>query len=464
MAKKTNKDELEKQKALLILRSAYQMHLKTREETVLRGKESDIELVDTVLAQTLEQMAKIDPDFARETYKKGLKDDKSSSFANYSDSKEDVFSAIKDLDKKNEVAIGYIDDNSNDSKLKVNEDVSIFEGVDPDNMNFDALADEIGDIEYSKPVETEVKVPENQVSGANNEDSFAVYDIIPLPSKGECYRHKKDKVKVGYLTASDENIITSPNLYESGDIMNILLKRKVLDKDVNVDELVSGDVDAIMVWLRGTAYGNEFPFETTIPGTTRTIKTSADLSKLNYKPFSLSGDENGHFKFVLPRTKAEIKFKFLTKKEERLLQKLNKRENNGIASIELKEAVEKVKKVIKSDTTLSSADKNTIIDASQKLEKWSDSLSSRNNNSSYTKSVTNTMEMQIVSINGNEDRRYIHEFVNDMPASDSLAFRRYIYDNQPGVDFEIKVEKPESLGGGSFSCFLEWDDYVFWAI
>lgn len=74
------------------------------------------------------------------------------------------------------------------------------------------------------------------------------------------------------------------------------------------------------------------------------------------------------------------------------------------------------------------------------------------------------MEMEIVAINGNTDKQYIHKFVCNMPASDSLAFRRYIYDNQPGVDFEVKVEIPESEGGGSFSCFLEWDDYVFWSI
>ena len=458
MAKELNSEE---QKSLLILRNAYEMHLKTREETVLRGNKSDIERVDFVLKQTLEEMAEISPEFARKCYEKGIKDSNKSSFIDYNDSHNDIFTELKDIEgEKKEMTIDFVSE-KDDSGLEIKEDVSIFNKVDPEDVNFDVLADEIKD---DNPVMDNIEMPMTDVEEQKSEGEFAVYDIIPLPSKGECYRHKKDRIKVGYLTAADENIITSPNLYESGDIMNILLKRKVLDKDINVDELTSGDVDAIMVWLRGTAYGNDFPFETTIPGTTKTIKASADLSKLNYKPFSLKGDENGHFIFVLPRTRAKIKFKFLTKKEERLLQKLNKKENNGIASIELKEAVEKVKKVLKSDTTLSSADKNAIIDANKKLEKWSDSLFSKNNATSYTKSVTNTMEMQIVSVNDNGDRKFIHEFVNNMPASDSLAFRRYVYDNQPGVDFEIKVDKPESLGGGSFSCFLEWDDYVFWAI
>lgn len=458
MIKNMNEEE---QKALLILRSSYQMHLKTREETLLRGKKKDVERIDEVLNQTLQQIAQISPEFAQECYEKGLKDSNKTTFADYGDSKNDVFTEINSLDKNLQGANAdyYTIDNETGSEVTCDNN-SIFDRIDPETVDLEYLADEIND----NSVETKVEIPNTIVEEKGDSDAFAVYDIIPLPSKGECYKHKKDRLKVGYLTAADENIITSPNLYESGEIMNILLKRKVLDKDINIDELTSGDVDAIMVFLRGTAYGNDFPFETTIPGTTRTMKATADLSKLNYKPFSLKGDENGHFTFVLPRTKAEIKFKFLTKKEEKLLQKLNKKENNGIASIELRDAVEKVKKVIKSDTTLSSADKNAIIDANNKLEKWSNSLNAQNNGTSYTKSVTNTMEMQIVSVNGMTDRKYIHDFVNNMPASDSLAFRRYVYDNQPGVDFEIKVEKPESLGGGSFSCFLEWDDYVFWAI
>ena len=48
-----------------------------------------------------------------------------------------------------------------------------------------------------------------------------------------------------------------------------------------------------------------------------------------------------------------------------------------------------------------------------------------------------------------------------MGAKDSLMLRRYILENEPGVNFEIEVERPESLGGGSFKTFLEWDDSVF---
>ena len=299
----------------------------------------------------------------------------------------------------------------------------------------------------------------------NNVDPNAQYDLIPLPSKGECYKLKIDRVPVGYLTAADENLITSPNLYESGSISNILLKKKILNKNINVDNLIAGDVDAIMVFLRGTSYGNDFPIVATDPKTGQKVETSVDLSKLKYKPFTLKGDENGHFDFKLPRLGNNIKFKFLTKKDEQLLQKINKRESQGVAIYDLTEAIDKIKSVLQSDEKMNELDRNQIIDANGKLQKWLENMKQNTKNGTpYTKTITNMMEMQIVSVDENTDRKFIHDFVMNMPASDSLAFRRFIYDNQPGVDFEVEVERPVSQGGGTFKCFLEWDDYVFWHI
>ena len=40
----------------------------------------------------------------------------------------------------------------------------------------------------------------------------APFDVIPLPSKGLLYPGQQGNVKVEYMTAMDENILTSPNL------------------------------------------------------------------------------------------------------------------------------------------------------------------------------------------------------------------------------------------------------------
>ena len=71
------------------------------------------------------------------------------------------------------------------------------------------------------------------------------------------------------------------------------------------------------------------------------------------------------------------------------------------------------------------------------------------------------MLLQIMSVNGNTDKEYIAKFIKMMPARDSLMLRRYINENKPGIDFTFKVDRPESLGGGSFETFLNWDDSVF---
>jgi hypothetical protein len=57
-------------------------------------------------------------------------------------------------------------------------------------------------------------------SNFNDIDPTLKYDIIQLPSNGQCYRNKVDRVPVAFLTAYDENIITSPNLYKDGLVID----------------------------------------------------------------------------------------------------------------------------------------------------------------------------------------------------------------------------------------------------
>ena len=49
--------------------------------------------------------------------------------------------------------------------------------------------------------------------------SYVQYDMLPLPSKGECYDNGMSTIAVSYLTANDENMIVSPNLYHDGLIL-----------------------------------------------------------------------------------------------------------------------------------------------------------------------------------------------------------------------------------------------------
>ena len=150
---------------------------------------------------------------------------------------------------------------------------------------------------------------------------YVQYDIIPLPSNGECYPHKKGRIPVAYLTASDENLIASPNMYRDGNLLDVILRRKILDKSVNVDELCSGDRDAIILWLRATAYGDDFPIVATHPHTKKQYNINVPLSSFKYYDFKLKGNERGLFEYKTERGDI-LEFKFLTKKDEEELRKL----------------------------------------------------------------------------------------------------------------------------------------------
>lgn len=455
--KLTEKDE----KQLLLLKSTYDMHVKSLEECKLRNKQDSIQRVKIMLRDVLDQMANISPDYAKKCASGAFnQESKTSDLSVFMDDSEvsTNYASLDATEAEEMTKFDPIVDGSN-----VDEDVN---GAEYD----DILNEPIPDVEEPlKSVEEAlVEIQEKKGNDGRNilkdMNPDAAYDIIPLPSKGECYKSKIDRIPVRYMTGADENFITSPNLYESGMLSEVLMKRTIQSDKISVDELVSGDADAIMLFLRATSYGIELPISAYDPLTGNRVETVIDLSTLKYREFSLHADENGYFDFTLPQSKAKIKFKFLTKRDEKILEKLNKRENDGIAVYELENAIKGIKKSLESDTTLTVSERNKIISSKDELEKWCNKLSGDKKGAAYTKSVTNQMEMEIVSVNGNTDRKKISEFVKNMLAKDSLAFRRYVYDNRPGVDFEVAIKRTESDGGGSFTTFLDWDDSVFWHI
>jgi hypothetical protein len=265
---------------------------------------------------------------------------------------------------------------------------------------------------------------------------------------------------VAYLTAYDENIITSPNLYKDGLVIDYLLKSKIVNSEINVDDLVSGDADAIILFLRATSYGPDFPIVVSDPETNEQIDTVVDLSKLKPREFTLVGDENGWFDFVTPIKKDTIKFRYLTRKQERQLKQVTELESYGAKGHMLNRERELLAAALMNDKHISETEKKAIRVAIKTMETWSKKLLDVNS-SEITRIMTNSMQLQIMAVNGNTDREFIRRYINQMPARDSLMLRRYINDNRPGIDFDVEVERPESLGGGSFKTFLNWDDSVF---
>ena len=81
--------------------------------------------------------------------------------------------------------------------------------------------------------------------------------------------------------------------------------------------------------------------------------------------------------------------------------------------------------------------------------------------SKFSHVLTNRLMMLVMAVDGITDKRVIRDFIMTMNVRDSVALRRYITENEPGIDYTITVNRPESLGGGSFKTFLQLDKFLF---
>lgn len=417
--KQTTELTEDKVKELKMLMANYEMLENTKEEVKLRGNDEQYKRISISQEEVIEKIKLIDANKAKELLKK----------------------------KKEEISIDSVVVD-NDFGKRVSIDDMLKEINNSSEVQEINKSIEDRDLRYNRDVEI------------NNIDRNVAYDVIPLPSHGECYKEKIERIPVGYLTAYDENFITSPNLYQDGLVIDFLLKHKVLNKDINIEDLCSGDIDAITLFLRATSYGVEFPITVKDPETKETIDTVVDLSRFKAKEFTLKGDRDGYFDFTLPVSKDVVKFRFLTRKDEKKLKLLSKIESNGIKAQTVKKNIEVLTHAIKNDELLTGKEKQVATRNLQDLDGWVKKLQD-DKGVMFNRNVTNRMELSVMAVNGNYDKDYIREYVRNMPAMDSLRLRQYIIENEPGIDFEFDVERPESLGGGSFKTFLEWDDTIF---
>ena len=416
--KKQNQElTVDKGKELKMLLANYEMLERTKEEVRLRGNEEQAKRVAISQEEVIEKIKMIDESKAKEL----LKPKKVNQ----------VESILRDDTFGKEVSI-------DDMLREINK----------------------GETEETVEIFNERDIQVNNNVEVNNIDRNVAYDVIPLPSHGECYKEKIERIPVGYLTAYDENFITSPNLYQDGLIIDFLLKHKILNKDIDIDDLCVGDIDAITLFLRATSYGVDFPITVRDPETKEEIETTVDLTTFKPKEFYLKGDKDGYFDFTLPVSKDIVKFRFLTRRDEKTLKTLSKLENNSTKAKMVRSNIESLIQAIKSDKYLSGKEKQYTIKNLQDMEGWVKKLE-EDKSVPFNRLITNRLEVSVMAVNGNYDKEYIRKYVRNMVALDSLRLRQYIMDNEPGINFEIEVERPESLGGGSFKTFLEWDDTVF---
>ena len=222
-------------------------------------------------------------------------------------------------------------------------------------------------------------------------------EVIDLPSKG--YFYPKDnplssgQVEIKYMTAREEDILTSSNLIQKGIVLDKLLEALVVS-DINMDDVLIGDKNAIMVASRVLAYGKDYPITFTDSSSGRKRDETVDLTKLDdkqvdFKKFTKGFNEH---EFELPVSKRKLTFKFLAQTDEKKI------------SSELK--------------------------AMKKFTK----------ESGIDPEITTRLKASILAVDGDRERNTVNKFVdNEFLSRDSLAFRQYLSSITPDVDMTTKV-------------------------
>jgi len=215
-------------------------------------------------------------------------------------------------------------------------------------------------------------------------------EIVELPSQGLIYPESSPlssgKVEMKYMTAREEDILTNQNYISKGTVLDELVKSLIVS-DVDYEDLIIGDKNAILVAARVLGYGSEYTF------TWGGEEQNVDLSSLESKPLNISLFKKGQneFNFTLPHSGIEITFKLLTGKDEK----------------KISAEIEGLKKI----------NKNSSAELSTRMK--------------YT----------ITSVGGNRDMKDIRDFVdNTFLARDSRALREYIKEVQPDIDLTFFPE------------------------
>lgn len=226
-------------------------------------------------------------------------------------------------------------------------------------------------------------------------------EFVDLPSRGKYYPEGhplrgKEQAEIRFMTAKDEDILSSKALLKNGMAIERFVKNILADPSINTDTLLVGDKNAILVASRITGYGELYEAKTVCPSCASTSDQEYDLTSLDV----YHGDDWGeydvrpngdNFIVTVPQTKVEVEVQLLTSRDEQYLTKLTE---------------------------------------SKKKKKMPES------------NLTDQLKLIIVSVNGYDDGKSINTFVDGMPAKDSTYLRRAYEKLVPNIDLSVPFSCP----------------------
>ena len=214
------------------------------------------------------------------------------------------------------------------------------------------------------------------------------HDVVELPSRGKFYANGKSSIKVGYLTAADENSLLGQRNPEN--IIQNLLRAKIYEPNMDINELLDCDVEAILIFLRNTSFGSKYTFTLRDPKTLKEFETSITLDELSIKKPTIEPDTKGLFEFKLPKSGKNVKCRLLTIGDTQEISKLEDSYPEGV----------------------------------------------------IIPTVTKRLEKTIIEIDGINDKAQIAQIIQSLPIADSKYIRSTMRDAEPRLELERVFTAP----------------------
>ncbi len=227
---------------------------------------------------------------------------------------------------------------------------------------------------------------------------------IPIPSKGLLYPpehplHMKETVEIRSMTAREVDILTSKALIKKGTVITELIKSCLIDKRIDPNDMILGDRNAVMVALRITGYGAEYNVEISCPACGERSKQAFNLGELPIKNLTSDPVATGSnvFEAKMPKVRETdpdlvIRYRHMTGHDEQEITAMQER---------------KKKQGFQNDNL-----------------------------------ITTRYRQQIVAVNDITDKTKIQMFCQKMPTRYSLALRKAMDANEPGIDMTQHVRCP----------------------
>jgi len=224
-------------------------------------------------------------------------------------------------------------------------------------------------------------------------------EVITLPSEGKAYPESnplsKGTVEIKYMTAKEEEILASQNLIKKGVVLDKLFESIIVEKDINIDDILLGDKNAIMLATRILAYGPKYEVDT-YGATEDKERVTIDLTSIQTKDIDVT------------KLKRDNRYEFTTPSGNKLVIKLLTHGDEGKIDADIKA-----------------------------LAKF--------NKGGVSSELTTRYRYMIQSVDGKEDMKTITDFIsNKFVTRDTRALREYIKGISPDIVMEYEYEDPET--------------------